>query len=189
LRGTNLRAANLRGANLRNSDFSSPKQGTDLGLAFIVTTLFATLATGIRGGRNPWEALSGADLRGANLSNADLRDVVLRGALVDGADLTNANLSGADLRDATLGSIKWIGQPTFTTRLHDADLSGANLRDAKVTSEQLNAFKCLKGATMPNGQKYEDWLKGQKSRREYLIPRDRAYLTVLEEREGREKDR
>ena len=55
--------------------------------------------------------LSGANLRyadlrdaylgGANLSGADLRDADLGGAYLGGADLRCANLSGADLRCAT----------------------------------------------------------------------------------------
>ena len=50
------------------------------------------------------------------------------------------------------------------------DLSGANLRGAILdeadlrgvwewTADQLSKAKTLEGATMPNGQKYEDWLK------------------------------
>jgi uncharacterized protein YjbI with pentapeptide repeats len=42
-----------------------------------------------------------------------------------------------------------------------ADFSGTNLRNAKVTNEQLATCKSLEGATMPNGEKYEDWLKSQ----------------------------
>ena len=58
----------------------------------------------------------------------------------------NANLRGADLRDADL---------------RDADLRTADLTAARgVDIEELEqqAFS-LEGATMPNGQKYEDWLK------------------------------
>jgi hypothetical protein len=45
------------------------------------------------------------------------------------------------------------------TRLAGADLSGADLTNARVTEEQLREAESLAGATMPNGQKYEDWLK------------------------------
>jgi hypothetical protein len=40
-------------------------------------------------------------------------------------------------------------------------LDGANLTDAKgVTNEELaQQAWSLKGASTPNGQKYEDWLK------------------------------
>jgi uncharacterized protein YjbI with pentapeptide repeats len=77
--------------------------------------------------------LSAADLRDANLKDADHGDVDL-----SDADLRNARLSGAVL--------------------DRADHSGA-----KVTQEQLGSDESLEGATMPNGQKYEDWLKSKDS--------------------------
>jgi hypothetical protein len=40
-------------------------------------------------------------------------------------------------------------------------LSGADLTNALVTEEQLYQAKSLEGATMPNGQKYEEWLKSK----------------------------
>jgi uncharacterized protein YjbI with pentapeptide repeats len=53
------------------------------------------------------------------------------------ADLSGANLSGADLRSADLSFARgW-------------------------TVEQLTTAHSLEGATMPNGQKYEDWLKSK----------------------------
>ena len=45
--------------------------------------------------------------------------------------------------------------------LSNADLSGANLKGANVTEERLAKCKSLEGATMPNGQKYEEWLKSK----------------------------
>ena len=86
------------------------------------------------------------DLRWAHLSAADLREADL-----SGADLTNATLLGANLRGADLTS----------TDLTNTDLTNADLTDAQVTEEQLEAAKSLEGATMPNGQKYEDWLKSK----------------------------
>jgi len=55
-------------------------------------------------------------LSGANLSGADLTDANLSGANLSGADLTDANLGNANLWNADLT---------------DANLSGANLRDAR----------------------------------------------------------
>ena len=71
------------------------------------------------------------DLKGANLRDTDF----------GGADLWKANLSGADLSGA--------------------NLSYAHLRDAHgISEEQLDEqCKLLVGATMPNGQTYEEWLK------------------------------
>ena len=45
--------------------------------------------------------------------------------------------------------------------LSGADLRNANLSDASgITNEELEQqASSLKGATMPNGQKYEDWIK------------------------------
>ena len=56
--------------------------------------------------------LSGANLSGADLRDAYLSDANLRGAYLIGADLSDAYLRGADLRDAYLS---------------DANLSDANL--------------------------------------------------------------
>jgi hypothetical protein len=62
-------------------------------------------------------------------------------------DLKGANLSGANLSGANLSG---------------ADLSEAHLSEAKGwTKEQLLAADSLEGATMPNGQQYEDWLKSK----------------------------
>jgi uncharacterized protein YjbI with pentapeptide repeats len=43
--------------------------------------------------------------------------------------------------------------------LQGADLQEANLQGAKVTANQLGVTRSLKDATMPDGQKYEDWIK------------------------------
>jgi uncharacterized protein YjbI with pentapeptide repeats len=79
----------------------------------------------------------GADLSGADLPGADLSGL---------ADLSRANLSRADLNG---------------TDLSGSYLIEANLRNAKgIIPDQLEQqVRSLKGATMPNGQKYEDWLK------------------------------
>jgi uncharacterized protein YjbI with pentapeptide repeats len=67
-----------------------------------------------------------------------------------GAALSVASLGRADLRGA--------------------DLSGANLWHATLGAppgvtpyEQLSQAFSLQGATMPDGQKYEDWLKDKKA--------------------------
>jgi hypothetical protein len=101
-------------------------------------------------GSDPIISLSGADLSnanlgGANLINADLSDADLFVADLINADLINADLINADLRGAYL---------------INADLSGAK----HITNEELEQQALsLEGATMPNGQKYEDWLKDKKA--------------------------
>jgi len=73
-------------------------------------------------------------------------------ALVQGAGLFQGAGRGPiiDLDDADLSG---------------ADLSGANLSRAEgITNEELDQQAAsLEGATMPNGQKYEEWLKDKKA--------------------------
>src|SRR5215208_1825116 len=130
-----LDASNLSQADLGGANMDSfDLQGTDLSNADLTGAYLA------------WSVLRNARLNGANMRGADLHgDTDL-----SQADLSNANLSGANLQGATLTN---------------ADLNGANLTDAEgVSGEQLAEVKSLEGATMPNGQKYEDWLKDKESR-------------------------
>jgi hypothetical protein len=116
--------------------------------------------------------LSAAHLQGTNLSlahlgEADLRDAHLNDAKLNGAylydtDLSGADLSGADLSDAE-GRFE-SGARMIRTRLDGADLSGVDLTNARITEEQLREAKSLEGATMPDGRKYEEWLKDNKDR-------------------------
>jgi hypothetical protein len=93
--------------------------------------------------------LRGADLQGANLQKAVLRGANLQRALLIGADLQGANLQKASLERAIL---------------FGANLQKAVLRGALVTEEQLADAGPLQGATMPNAQMYEDWLKDKEGR-------------------------
>jgi len=99
--------------------------------------------------------LTGADLTGANLKNAYLSDANLSGAFLYRADLSDAFLADANLPNADLRGADLSG----------AELNGANLRRTKgVTNEELEQqASTLEGATMPNGQKYEEWLKDKKA--------------------------
>ncbi len=72
--------------------------------------------------------LSGAELRGETLCEADLSGADLRGASLAGANLRAADLSGANLYDAQLGGAD----------LFYADLSGADLRGAVLWGADLS---------------------------------------------------
>src|SRR5215211_712554 len=120
--------------------------------------------------------LSGAALDGAILENADLRNTYLSGIDLGGSYLSGADLRGADLKGASLVNAKLVnadlqrkdargleGANLGGADLTGADLTGANLSGAiTVTAQQLRKCKSLEGATMPNGQKYEDWLEDKK---------------------------
>jgi len=185
LEGADLRRANLHGADL---------EGSNLNLA------------DLRGAN-----LSGADLSGANLTDANFlpydeknptawnkHNLVKRNTLNNGASfyrerfgssvrkalkapkaskarkaLKVSNLSGATLREAQFCNA-W---------LHGVNLSGADLKGAKgIPIEKLEqqAFS-LKGATMPNGQKYEEWLKTKAARGERLNDDQKRLLKEYED--------
>jgi hypothetical protein len=101
------------------------------------------------------------NLRDADFSVADLKimnliDHDLRGVSFTNANLGDANLSGTDLRGADLAGADLSG-----TNLRGANLRGADLSHSNVTADQLETCRSLEGATMPNGQKCEDWRRSQ----------------------------
>src|SRR5215212_4351035 len=146
LRGSTLSHAELSGAHLPNADLGDAElSGADLSNALLLNA-----------------NLIGADLSGADLSNAllDNADLV---ANLPNADLSGASLIGADLSDANL-----IGADLSRSVLDNANLSGAVLDNANlggadgITNGELDQKAVsLEGADMPNGQKYEDWLKSE----------------------------
>ena len=99
----------------------------------------------------------GVDLSAIDLSDADLSDADLSDAYMEGADLSSANLASAELAFANLSSANLSTTNLLYTSLIEANLRGAVGLDEK----QLAQAHPLEGATMPNGQKYEDWLKGK----------------------------
>jgi uncharacterized protein YjbI with pentapeptide repeats len=94
--------------------------------------------------------LSGAILSEADLSGADLSNTILDATVLYKADLSGANLSGA------MGSVN--GALLNKADLSGADLYKANLNNAQgITNEELEQQAAsLEGATMPDGQKYEE---------------------------------
>ena len=86
---------------------------------------------------------SRADLRCANLRNADLRNADLSCANLRNADLRNADLSGADLRCANLRNVDLRCANLRNADLRNADLRCANLSDADLRCADLrNADLC-----------------------------------------------
>ncbi|ECE7439403.1 pentapeptide repeat-containing protein [Salmonella enterica] len=75
------------------------------------------------------ESGSRADLRGANLCGANLRDADLRGANLCGANLRGADLRGANLCGANLRGANLCGANLCGANLRGADLRGADLPD------------------------------------------------------------
>jgi uncharacterized protein YjbI with pentapeptide repeats len=95
--------------------------------------------------------LGSADLRGANLYRATLRDtaltdVDLRGADLGGAVLQNANLTDvglerARLRDADLRAVAFLRTDLGAADLRGANLTGATLTDSNLRGARLDGAK------------------------------------------------
>ena len=86
----------------------------------------------------------GANLRGADLSGANLRGADLSGAYLSGANLRGADLSGAYLSDADLSGANLRGADLRDADLSDAYLSGANLRGANLSGAYLSGAGKIK---------------------------------------------
>jgi uncharacterized protein YjbI with pentapeptide repeats len=162
---TSLNGANLSGADLTGADLSGADlNGANLSNAALFNNANLTLA-GLRSANLRRANLFGADLSGstlieANLGGANLSSANLGDAYLNNANLSDTNLSGSTLSNANLSGADLSGANLIFSDLHDADLHRANLRGATaLTDERIAAAESLKGATMPNGQKYEDWLK------------------------------
>ena len=82
-----------------------------------------------------------ANLRGADLSVADLCEANLRGADLSGANLCGANLYGADLRGADLCEANLRGANLSWANLYGADLYGADLSEANLSGANLSGAK------------------------------------------------
>jgi len=186
LSGANLSRADLSGADLVSANlsraylFEADLRGANLAGAKLSETNLskANLSKANLGGANlDWANLHRADLSGTNLTGADLTGADLIGAILRRvqlsratlsaklieADLSDANLFGANISEASLR-----GAELSNANLDGADLFGTTLKDAKgISSEQLYQHAgSLEGATMPNGQEYEDWLKDREGRGE-----------------------
>ena len=87
--------------------------------------------------------LIGANLREANLYKADLMEANLREANLYKADLTGANLSGADLRGANLMGADLTGANLGGANLTEADLMGADLSRADLGGAKLSGANLM----------------------------------------------
>jgi uncharacterized protein YjbI with pentapeptide repeats len=177
-----LDGADLSGIDLRNNNISgSGAFLTDVsGNQPIGGKVESSKAANLSGAILSDANLEGALLMDTDLSNTDLSDAHLSGASLWHTDLYNANLTDADLSNAGLWNA-WLRYADLSgADLSGADLSGANLSGANlsgadlsdsggITNEELEQQVAaslqgsLEGATMPNGQKYEDWLKSKGS--------------------------
>lgn len=124
-----LRAANLRGLfdgySKLTEELMIPLQGIDLREAQL-------------DGADIW----GADLREAAFVNASMRQARLNGSNLEGADLRETDLAGAFLVEVNLKKVRFLG-----ASLRQAHLSGADLTKAALPQIDLKGAS-LRGATL-----------------------------------------
>ena len=119
LTGAWLEKANLNKVNLSNGKLHEVCFSNEMDKIY---TLDRRLAT----------RLKGANLTEANLENVNLRGADLRDANLTEANLENANLKVADLRDAKLIRVNLRGVDLTEADLRKASLTGANLSGADL---------------------------------------------------------
>jgi uncharacterized protein YjbI with pentapeptide repeats len=97
--------------------------------------------------------LTNADLREVELVEVDLREASLAGAKLNKANLSRANLSGAKIAFANLNDANLSKADLTNADFGGANLDGADLSGATVDVDELEqTVKSLKGATMPDGK-------------------------------------
>ena len=164
LQDADLSGADLSGANLSNASlYSADLSGADLTDAdlfgvrsgYITASPPPTLPA-------PWTLsdhgyLIGpkANLKWAQMYQADLTNADLNDANLVHANLFEANLSGADLTGANLSQAELSGADLSGADLTDADLSGADLTDADLTGADLSDVT-FSHTTCPSGVKSDD---------------------------------
>ena len=107
-----------------------------------------------------------ANLKGANLCGANLRDANLCGANLCGANLRDAylygaNLCGADLRDANLRGAYLYGANLRGADLRDADLRDANLCGANLRDVRYNEQTAYYAMQCPEKGAYIGYKKAE----------------------------
>ena len=179
LRNVNLLHSGLQTANLQNVDLNNAKLfGTNLKLSNLSNaqiTLAECRYAIFERARMVKANLSNSDMSYANFSGANLKESICHQVNFEEAKLCGANLHGASLEysqflSADLSTASFVKTNLHNTNLQqanlcDTDFSGANLHGANLNDaknfqpSQLLAAKSLKNAIMPNGEKFEEWVK------------------------------
>ena len=118
------------------------------------------------------EGGSRADLRNADLSNADLFGANLRNANLFGANLFGANLSNADLRNANLRGANLSNADLFGANLRGANLSNADLCGASIDQMMWNIYTVFYPLQCPESGSYIGYKKASGLVVELEIPAD-----------------
>jgi len=120
---------------------------------------FTTLTgADLKGANFWWARFFAANLKGADLSHAALINSNLEGADLSGADLSEAEPTAAILNGADLSHANLSGADLSEAILGDADLSSANLSGADLSEAGLMGTN-LKGADLSGATLNETYLR------------------------------
>jgi len=115
--------------------------------------------------------LDHADLTGTMISSSSFIDATFIDATFVGAVLHNSNFTGTNFMVADLREVDFIGERCYRqglfrehgiTDLTRAIFDRADLSNCNILMEQLASLKSLTYATMPDGRKWEEWVKDKK---------------------------
>lgn len=161
LDGANLSHCGLRGADLRSTSLEDAiLMEAELGPGMLIgwsisprdqnfpSLLRDRLVDGMDIDKTPGSNYARTDLANARLNGANLEGANLSYAVARDIELREADLSRTDLRELT----KYSDFPSP--------------RDRVANETLVEQAKSLRGAILPNGQKYEEWLEDQEDRRE-----------------------
>jgi uncharacterized protein YjbI with pentapeptide repeats len=153
LGGADLTGADLSGSQLDGADFVEANLtravlvGASLGMARFENALFDGVIlkhAQVRGAvlrfvKSPEKI----DWRGADLSQADLSQMFLRGARLDGVIAERARFVGCDCHGAAFHGAHLVEASFVNAALTDADFEGATIKDADLEGADLRDVKNL----------------------------------------------
>ena len=111
----------------------------------------------------PYAVLDRAELKGAVLNGANFHRASLRRAYIGHAHLRNCDFSQADLTLSVFNHSDLTGSDFTNAILDNASFENAILVGATIEKEQILRAKSFKGAIMPDGLPYEEWVKKKKN--------------------------
>lgn len=163
LSGAHLSHADLRDADLAYADLHGAYLGWDTNLNRVIGDVIGVFQ--LKGAD-----LTGANLERANLAGADMARATLRDTKLFGVDLSHMRLSGADLRGAHMGcygvwSPKTVevdctnlsGATLSYVKLNGADLRGVSMSKANLESADLSGadLTCARISTGKEGKEQQ----------------------------------
>ncbi len=128
LQGRDLRYANLYHAILPKLDLRSPRSGNEL-----------STRTQLRAADLSWAQMQQVLLDDADLRDAKLDGAQLQGASLSSAELQNAAISDARMQDANLEHANLQHAQMLRTQLQGAHLASAHLQEANLSGAHLQA--------------------------------------------------